>query len=325
MIRLTHRALMHVGGPDATKFLQGLITQDMNRLATSSHAESAIAACLLSPRGRVLFDLIVYRHDGYLLECDASLVDKLKRVLQIYVLKSKVEISSVTDLSVFHNIHTTTSTTLNSSSSFEHVVTSVDPRFDPLGTRIVSASSTSSLSTSNSSAVPSTEESNASLDVYHAHRIQCGIPEGVSDLLYDESTPLECNLDLLNAVAFNKGCYLGQELTARTHFTGVIRKRLLPVSFLGSEECPPVGSAVMKEGKVVGRIGSTAHLPASSGNQETKSGIGIALLRMEHAFPQGAPSDRNQSLSAAPTDLEVESAGRKWGLVAHWPDWLPRE
>jgi len=67
-------------------------------------------------------------------------------------------------------------------------------------------------------------------DVYHALRLCYGVPEGVHDIVAEENLPLECNLDWLNGVSFSKGCYVGQELTARTHFQGLIRKRMMPVS-----------------------------------------------------------------------------------------------
>ncbi|KAI8891815.1 hypothetical protein BC833DRAFT_433865 [Globomyces pollinis-pini] len=115
--------------------------------------------------------------------------------------------------------------------------------------------------------------------LYNVNRISLGVPEGPADFVPDVSLPLECNVDLM-AVDFNKGCYLGQELTIRTHHTGVIRKRIYPFQalandgedfrFIAEPDLAESGSDILYEGKKVGKVGSVI------GN------IGLGLFRTEH-------------------------------------------
>ena len=94
-----------------------------------------------------------------------------------------------------------------------------------------------------------------SLDSYHEHRIHLGVPESTLDLLPEKSIPLECNMDFLQAISWNKGCYLGQELTARTKYQGLVRKRLLP-GFLKSSGVGLESAKLLWEGKEVGILRS---------------------------------------------------------------------
>ena len=110
--------------------------------------------------------------------------------------------------------------------------------------------------------IPQTEKRN-----YHHLRIPLGIPDGSNDIKVEQSTLLECGFEELNGVDFDKGCYMGQELTARTKYRGLIKKRLMPIEISGTP--PELGSEIVQQGKTVGEIRSTI------------SDKGIALIKLE--------------------------------------------
>ena len=110
--------------------------------------------------------------------------------------------------------------------------------------------------------IPETEKKN-----YHHLRISLGIPDGSNDIKVEQSTLLECGFEELNGVDFDKGCYMGQELTARTKYRGLIKKRLMPIEISGTP--PELGSEIVQQGKTVGEIRSTI------------SDKGIALIKLE--------------------------------------------
>lgn len=293
---LSHRAVVQVSGPDAFKFLQGLISQNLSKLETPA---DLIYSAILSPRGRILHDAFLSRpeKDRFLIDVDASLREKLLRMLSLYRLRAQVQIEA----SARHSVH-------QCLSADGHPP---DPRFASLGSRRFVEEGDAAASAA------------ADFD-YHLHRIRLGIPEGAVDFLYDQNTPLECNFDLLNGISFDKGCYTGQELTARTHHVGVVRKRLLPVSFVADADataatrpCLPMsGADVLREGKVVGRIASVH-----------SAGVGLALLRLEHAFAE--TGDGKFAMPQVPLEATCGSSSASEGvplrvrLLPHRPEWLP--
>uniref|UniRef100_A0A8C6Z9C1 Iron-sulfur cluster assembly factor IBA57 n=2 Tax=Nothoprocta perdicaria TaxID=30464 RepID=A0A8C6Z9C1_NOTPE len=134
---------------------------------------------------------------------------------------------------------------------------------------------------------------------YHRHRYKQGIPEGVQDLPPGVALPLESNLAYMNGISFTKGCYIGQELTARTHHMGVIRKRLLPIQFstsLPSESIPEGAEILTESGKSAGKF--------RAGDGE----LGIALLRLANV---------NEPLYLNVPDGKVK-------LTATIPEWWPK-
>ncbi|XP_045706507.1 putative transferase CAF17, mitochondrial isoform X2 [Phyllostomus hastatus] len=134
---------------------------------------------------------------------------------------------------------------------------------------------------------------------YHRHRYQQGVPEGVHDLPPGVALPLESNLAFMNGVSFTKGCYIGQELTARTHHMGIIRKRLFPVQLVG-----PLPSGVITPGTVV----LTESGQAAGKYRAGQGDVGLALLHL----------DKVKGL------LHVRTAGGgQVALTASAPDWWP--
>ncbi|VVT11994.1 CAF17-like 4Fe-4S cluster assembly/insertion protein YgfZ [Erythrobacter sp. EC-HK427] len=203
MGRLTNRAVVRVSplepSEDAAAFLQGLLTNDVT-------GDTPAYAALLSAQGKTLFDMLVWR-DGadVLLDCEAALAEELAKRLSLYRLRRKLAIAVDEALGVFwSDTHTEGFT--------------ADPRLPALGNRRIGAAS----------------EDAAVDDAYLAHRLQLGVPEGRSDM--GDILWLETNAVELNGVSFTKGCYIGQENTARMNWRSKVNRRLVVVPLALSQE-----------------------------------------------------------------------------------------
>jgi hypothetical protein len=244
---LSDRAIIAVSGPEARTFLQGLITNDINRLAP----DAPLYAALLTPQGKILFDFLLYDREGtILLDCARVTAEALQKRLSMYRLRARVEIASRGDLAVI------------ASWGGDAKGEWCDPRIADLGYRSV--------------AIDYVEE--PSLDAYTAHRLDLGVPEG-RDFGQDEIFALDADLEELHGVSFDKGCYVGQELTARMKHRGTARKKLLPIEATGGG-LPSPGARVSANGSDLGAITSIYR------------DRGFALIRLDRfAEAQGAPLD----------------------------------
>lgn len=197
IVQLEDRAVIAIGGADARPFLQGLLTQDVEALADG---QSGYAG-LLSPQGKTLFDLILYGHtDSVLIDVAALRQTDLVRRLSMYRLRKAVTIAPA-PLAVY------------AAWGEDALPHPADPRTADLGARWL--------------ATPGAAEPGA--DAWDAHRLEIGVP-GSADIGSDELLWLETGADLLGGVSFTKGCYVGQENTARMHHRDKVRRRLLPVT-----------------------------------------------------------------------------------------------
>ncbi len=203
---LPSRALIRLGGADWRDFLQGLISQDVETLAPGE----ARFAALLTPQGRLLFDLFVIgREDGAWLDVAGKRRDALIQRLTMYRLRAKVEIAP------------DDSPVLAAWPARSGAGWVADPRLPELGSRGYSVAE-----------APTTDEA-----AYDAHRLALGAP-GPADWGSDKTYPIEANFDLLNGIAFQKGCFVGQETTSRMKRRGVIKTRMLPLIFEGPTPAP---------------------------------------------------------------------------------------
>jgi tRNA-modifying protein YgfZ len=218
---LDDRAVIAVSGPEAKSFLQGLITNDIAALAP----DAPIYAALLTPQGKILFDFIVSEKDGgVLLDCAAASAEALMKRLSMYRLRSRVDLSLRTDLAVFWR-------------ASDEMAGIADPRLHELGRRSVGAR--------DASAANDRSE-------YLSRRLDLGVPEG-EDFGSDKTFALDAGLEELNGVSFSKGCYIGQELTARMKHRGTARKRLLLVA-TKSGDLPPPGTGIRTGALSLGEI-----------------------------------------------------------------------
>ena len=233
---LPGRVIFRLGGPDRHSFLQGMITNDVNRLK----AQGILYAALLSPQGKFLADFLL-AEDGetVLLDADAALADDLEKRLSLYKLRSKVEITRC-DMPVTCGIGPAPQGAL------------ADPRHADLGWRLYGAAL----------------EQGEAVD-WDARRVAALVPEAGRDLIPGESFILEFGFARLNGVDFRKGCYVGQEVTARMHHKTELRKGLVRVAIKGAAE--PGAEITTTEGRPAGRLGSVA------------GGEGLAWLRFDRA------------------------------------------
>lgn len=224
---LKSRRFLKLSGLDAPKFLQGLTTNDIQKLNTS--LSSGQYSALLNAQGRMMYDIFIYRtRDDYFIECDGQIQERVFLHLQTYNLRTKTEIKMVEGpVIVFSSVPLEGAAAVakdtrsnwnftryfyNSSLEMEDAIANASPRF--------------------------TEGR------YNRERILKGIPEGAFEIASRQTVPLEFNIDLMGGIDFNKGCYLGQELVTRTHHRGVVRKRVLPLRFhaLDPETVKPLRS-----------------------------------------------------------------------------------
>eukprot|EP00043_Microstomoeca_roanoka_P008313 m.80174 g.80174 ORF g.80174 m.80174 type:complete len:365 (+) comp14195_c0_seq1:317-1411(+) len=242
-LRLSSRGVVKVEGEDAAQFLQGLVTNDINLLKDNS----VQFAMLLNPKGRVLVDLFVYRinQQTFYLDCDRTLTPNLENYMKKFLLRSKVSTKDVSD-----DIACVVGIDAPADRSVHKLIEECDPRvasFDPYCKRLTRGL------VEVASAPTTTDET-----PYHQIRIKMGLGEGAIDHEPSKALPLNCNLDFLNGVSWTKGCYLGQELTARTHHTGVVRKRLMPLKLdrPDLDVGPSTFVARLEDGKPVGEVRS---------------------------------------------------------------------
>ena len=241
---LDDRALVQVAGADWRSFLQGLITQDVEGLAAGEMRYAA----LLTPQGRVLYDLFVTADQdgaGALLDVAAATRDALIGRLRIYRLRAKVEIEPAAGVvSALYGGGP-------GSSGW-----SVDPRLAALGWRGLDLE-------------PPSGAVAAGAAAYDGHRLGLGVADMARDGLADSAYALEANLDLLNGVDFRKGCFVGQETTSRMKRRSAARSRIAPLRFEGTAPLP--GAEVMAGALRAGEVRSGA------------DGVALALMRLDRA------------------------------------------
>jgi hypothetical protein len=228
-VHLKDRAVIALEGGEARDFLQGLITNDIGALAP----QTGLYAALLTPQGKILFDFLVTEGDGaVLLDCPADRAEALAKRLTMYRLRAKIDIAMRPQLAVYAGL---------TGRPAERAITFADPRLAALGPRSIGAAAE----------MPDFLDGPAS---YHATRLALGVPEG-ADFGSDKVFALDAGLDELHAVAFGKGCYVGQELTARMKHRGTARKRILPIR--ADAMLPPAGTPIASGSLEIGEIIST--------------------------------------------------------------------
>lgn len=236
---LQDRGLIQVEGPDRLAFLQGLISNDIHK----TRPGHLLYACLLTPQGKFLHDFFI--HDGgdvLLLDCEGGV-----RAQDLYTRLNKFRLRANVQLSV--EDHHTVYAIIAAPPAAVQDGALPDPRHIDMGSR--------------SFQKPDMPEKDFNL--WDKHRIRLGIPDGARDMLPEKSTMLECNLDKLNAIDWDKGCYMGQELTARMHYRGLAKRHLYPVSIDGG--CPPPGTDLHAGDALIGTMRSSC------------GDIGLALLK----------------------------------------------
>ncbi len=258
---LEGRGVLAVSGPDRRVFLQGLVSNDVEKLAASR----AVYAALLTAQGKYLHDFIMVEvGEAIWIDAEVARLGDLRRRLAMYRLRAKVEIAERPELAIaaVFGKHALAALGLSGEPGearpVEGGVALVDPRLAKLGARIMDRGRLARLGP---------ELAAVDFAAYDRHRLTLGIPDGSRDLVPDKSILLEAGFEELNGVDWQKGCYVGQELTARTKYRGLIKKRLFPVHIDGPAPMP--GTMVTADGRDAGEVRSS------------RDGQGLALLRLD--------------------------------------------
>ncbi len=225
-VQLPNRGAVRISGEDRRSFLQGLITNDIALL----DQQPCIYACLLTPQGKFLHDFFITEENEVItLECEGGnraqdLFSRLKK----FKLRSKVDFECVEHCDVFQILGETGMLP--------------DPRHPDLGSRTT---------------VKPVSLPEKSFDFWDHHRIPLGVPDGSRDMALEKSTILESGIDRLNGVSFSKGCFMGQELTARMHYRGLAKKHLIPVRTTDKTPVPASGTDLLTDtGHLIGEMRS---------------------------------------------------------------------
>jgi folate-binding protein YgfZ len=264
---LQDRGVLAVSGPDRASFLQGLVSNDTARIS----AERAVYAALLTAQGKYLHDFIMVEHGETIwLDAEAARLADLKRRLSLYRLRAKVTLDERPDLAVaavFDGPMFGLPDDPGAARALDGGTAFIDPRLAALGARAILPRETIRQVLTESGAIET------DFAEYDRLRLSLGIPDGSRDLVLDKSILLESGFDELNGVDWQKGCYIGQELTARTKYRGLIKKRLLPVEIDGP--APEPGTIITADGHEAGEMRSS------------RDRIGLALLRLEAVSHNG--------------------------------------
>lgn len=285
---LPHRALIAVRGDDRGSFLQGLVSNDVRRV----EAGAAAWAAFLTPQGKFLHEFFMFSlGQAIWLECERDRRDDLIARLSKYKLRAKVQLDPVDDLAVGAAWGRAVEAAFGLRAELGAVtplgagVVYVDPRLAGVGVRWALLAA---------NALDVLRELGLTLAApadYDRWRIPFGLPDGSRDLEPEKALLLENGFEELNGVDFKKGCYVGQELTARTHYRALIKKRLMPVTIDGP--APPPGTTLMVGDEEAGEMKSAV------------GGDGLALVRLD-------------ALRSGGSELRAGAAR----LVAHRPTWM---
>lgn len=265
---LSHqRSLLRVSGNKVYEFLQGLSTNDVFHLRKSS--TDALFTMFLNKQGRVLYDALIYKikneESTVLIECDRAIQSQLKQHLTSFRIRKSISIDIADhELSVWACFQSKGDHNEDLKKSFckfqnrkwdEQVLIYVDPRVSLLGLRIIAPSS---FTIHNFQNIKQNLHCVLTDKLYNyiKHRYIYGISEGIFEIPTLQTFPFEVNCDYLKGISFHKGCYLGQEFTARTYHTGVIRKRIMPITIHCNNESKILcNSPVFNEnGVLIGKI-----------------------------------------------------------------------
>ncbi len=244
---LPDRGAIAIEGEDRVSFLQGLVSNDVEQASP----ERAVWAAFLTPQGKWLADFFILTDgDRLLLDAERAQIAGLVPRLSRYRLRAKVTVKADDSLRVY--------------AAWDGApppcpIAAPDPRLPAAGWRLIAAAP-----------LPT----NATPAAYDSHRLSLGLPDGSRDMETEKTVLLEAGFDELSGVSWTKGCYMGQELTARTKYRGLVKRRLVPVAVQGPAPAP--GTPIRRGGIDLGTMRS-AH-----------DGTGMAVLRLD-ALKGGAP------------------------------------
>lgn len=274
---LPDRGVVSITGADARKLLQGLITNEMDKL---KQPRDALHAGLLTPQGKILFAFfVVQTPEGFLLETEADQAAALAKRLTFYKLRAAVKIEDVSaQLAVAVGWPPSPFVKEAQGEGPGAVCAFTDPRHAELGFRMIGPAG----------ALPAPSAPAAD---YHAHRIALGVPDPQLDYPLGDTYPHEADFDVFHGADFDKGCFVGQEVVARMQHKTIVRKRVVPVE--GAAALPADHADITMGSVVIGRLGSAA------GHR------GLALIRLDRAVEA---IDKGEAIMAGTIALTLDAA-----------------
>lgn len=263
---LPDRGVVKVVGDAARTFLNGLLTNDIDKVAPGNPRFAA----LLTPQGKIIVDFFVAEAGaddggGFFIDAPRALTAALVQKLGFYKLRAKVTVEDLSDRLAVMALW-------DGPRETEFGLCFADPRLPALGIRAIVPPQVAAEAAADLGATLT------DADAYEAHRIALGVPRGGGDFIYADTFPHEADMDQLHGVDFHKGCYVGQEVVSRVEHRATARSRIVPVTFEGP--APMQGLEVTAGDKQIGMMGSAVH------------GRGLALLRLDRvadALAAGTP------------------------------------
>ena len=247
---LDDRAILYLNGEDTKEFLQNLISNDINKVSDTNSCFTS----LLSPQGKFLYEFIIVKHkSGYIIDCEKPQVDELFKQISIYKLRSKVEILNLSNefvVAAFSHEKFLTFDKAQDIPGFtlkyreDHIF--LDPRNKQLGARLIINLEKLYLS------LKKLDLQDSNLQDYYSHCHKLGIVPKDLNKLQNKLFGIECNYEELNGIDFKKGCFVGQENTARIKLKNKLSKRLLPINLVQGELTE--GESIYQNEKEIGKV-----------------------------------------------------------------------
>ena len=227
---LEDRGILFIQGSDTKEFLQNLITNDINKVDEANSCFSS----LLTPQGKYLFDFLVVKHKkGYFIDCEKKQIEELFKQLNIYKLRSDIEILNLSNEFVVAAFSYEKFISFDGAkdlpgNTFKYGEDPVflDPRHKKLGGRLIINLEKLYLS------LKKLDLKSTNPEEYYKLSYELGIPQKNTEKLRNKLFGIECNFEELNGIDFKKGCYIGQEITSRIKLRNKLSKRLLPVQLI---------------------------------------------------------------------------------------------
>jgi folate-binding protein YgfZ len=338
------RRLLSLSGPDAAKFLQGMMSAAiLTRDGKLIPRDGAVYSGFFTPQGRVQHDILVYPRPpqdrsqempDYLVEVDGNEASKLVKRLRFYKLRAKFAMRVVEpeELSVYHLWDDAGGQAIKSIEGKlgEGEVLSQDPRLAALGYRLLARGDKA----------PGVDLGEVGEDSYRLRRYLQGVAEGQDEIPMEHALPLEYNMELLGGVNFQKGCYVGQELQARTKYLGIVHKRVLPcVLYDGptpealeyTPETGAVSATDIPNDTAIDKIWKEGEKPSRRDRKPGKwiagiGNVGIAICRlsaMTDVVPPHPPDMPINPTFTPDTEFKVDTTdGKSVKVKAFAPEWL---
>ncbi len=246
---LEDRGLLYVNGKDSKDFLQNIVTNDLEKVSDNISCFGA----LLTPQGKYLFDFIIIKHkSGYFLDCEKKNIEQLYNQLNLYKLRSKVEILNLSNEFVVVALSKEKFLSIDNSKDqegwtikFQEDKIFLDPRCKELGARLIINLEKLYLS------LKKLELKSSNIEDYYNHSYELGISQSDNQNLQNKLFGIECNFEEINGIDFKKGCYVGQENTARIKLKKKLNKRLFAIKIL---EGNLNSEQIILENKEIGKI-----------------------------------------------------------------------